>query len=45
MLGKCPKCGEDTRGDQCDVCGTVLEPENLLEPVCAVCGNAISFKK
>lgn len=45
VLGKCPKCGEDTRGDQCDVCGTVLEPENLLEPVCAVCGNAISFKK
>lgn len=30
MLGKCPKCGEDTRGQQCDVCGTVLEPESLL---------------
>ena len=44
VLGKCPKCGEDTRGDQCDVCGAVLEPENLAEPVCAVCGEPIGFK-
>lgn len=44
VLGKCPKCGEDTRGDQCDVCGAVLEPENLVAPVCAVCKNPISFK-
>lgn len=45
VLGKCPECGKDTRGDQCDACGTVLEPENLIEPVCAVCGRSISFKK
>ncbi len=44
VLGKCPKCGKDTRGDQCDDCGTVLEPENLLKPVCAVCGQKVSFK-
>ena len=44
VLGKCPKCGKDTRGDQCDACGMVLEPENLVEPVCAVCGKPISFK-
>lgn len=44
VLGKCPKCGKDTRGDQCDDCGTVLEPENLLEPVCAVCGKKVRFK-
>lgn len=44
VLGKCPKCGNDTRGDQCDVCGTVLEPENLAEPVCAICQKTISFK-
>ena len=44
VLGKCPKCGKDTRGDQCDACGTVLEPENLVEPICAVCGKPISFK-
>lgn len=45
VLGKCPKCGKDTRGDQCDACGTVLEPETLIEPICAVCGKPISFKK
>ncbi len=45
VLGKCPKCGSDTRGDQCDVCGTVLEPETLVEPICAICKNKIGFKK
>ena len=44
VLGKCPKCGSDTRGDQCDACGTVLEPEALIEPICAVCGKPVSFK-
>ena len=44
VLGKCPKCGKDTRGDQCDACGAVLDAENLVEPVCAVCHNPVSFK-
>lgn len=44
VIGRCPKCGEHTRGDQCDACGEVLEPENLLEPICAVCGRPIHFR-
>lgn len=44
VLGKCPECGSDTRGDQCDACGTVLEPEALAEPICAICGQKIGFK-
>lgn len=44
VLGRCPICGKDTRGDQCDSCGAVLEPEALIEPICAVCGSPISFK-
>lgn len=44
VVGKCPKCGRDTRGDQCDACGTVLEPETLAEPICAVCRKKIGFK-
>nr|MBP3599436.1 methionine--tRNA ligase [Eubacterium sp.] len=44
VLGKCPKCGADTRGDQCDACGEVLEPETLIEPICAVCGRPITFR-
>ncbi len=45
VTGKCPECGRDTRGDQCDFCGTVLEPESLKEPVCAVCGSRITFRE
>ena len=44
VSGKCPECGKDTRGDQCDFCGAGLEPETLAEPVCAVCGKPVSFK-
>jgi methionyl-tRNA synthetase len=38
--GTCPRC-DDTgaRGDQCDACGTLLEPTNLSEPRCAICGS------
>ena len=44
VLGKCPRCGEDARGDQCDACGAVLEPENLVQPVCAVCQRPIALR-
>jgi len=40
VKGRCPKCGENARGDQCEACGSVLEPENLLEAKCTVCGTA-----
>ncbi len=45
VLGRCPECGSDTRGDQCDACGTVLDVENLADPVCAVCGDPVSFQE
>ncbi len=44
VTGKCPVCGSDARGDQCDACGSVLEPESLLEPVCAVCKRPVGFR-
>lgn len=44
VTGICPRCGKETRGDQCDDCGTVLEPENLIQPVCAVCGSPVAFR-
>ncbi len=38
--GTCPKCGdEDARGDQCDSCGSLLDPIELLKPRCATCGS------
>ncbi|MDE5823726.1 MAG: methionine--tRNA ligase, partial [Lachnospiraceae bacterium] len=45
VTGICPKCKKEARGDQCDDCGTVLEPENLLQPVCAVCGSSVAFRE
>lgn len=45
VTGTCPKCGAAARGDQCDLCGTVLDPEILLKPVCDICGKPITFKK
>lgn len=31
--GTCPHCGfQKARGDQCDGCGTLLDPEDLLHP-------------
>jgi methionyl-tRNA synthetase len=45
VVGKCPVCGEPCRGDQCEACGTVLDPEELLSPVCSLCGSPISFRE
>ena len=42
--GICPKCGEKSRGDQCDVCGTVIETEQLIEPKCSICFTRPVFK-
>ena len=44
VVGTCPECGAHARGDQCDACGVVLDPENLLEPRCSVCGNEPEFR-
>lgn len=44
VKGICPKCGVRARGDQCDTCGSVLEPETLLEPECTICGNTPAFR-
>jgi len=38
--GICPKCGSTgARGDQCDACGSLLDPTELVDPKCGVCGS------
>ncbi|BCN30675.1 methionine--tRNA ligase [Anaeromicropila herbilytica] len=42
--GICPKCKVKARGDQCDSCGSVLEPEQLIKPTCKICGTSPEFR-
>ncbi|MHC0036274.1 methionine--tRNA ligase [Pseudoneobacillus sp. C159] len=37
--GTCPNCGEAARGDQCDYCSAILDPLDLLDKKCKLCGN------
>lgn len=39
--GTCPKCGyDDARGDQCDGCGNLLNPFELIKPRCKLDGSS-----
>jgi len=38
--GTCPRCGYDkARGDQCDNCGSLLDPVDLINPYSSVSGS------
>lgn len=37
--GECPHCGKNARGDQCDHCGSLLNPLDLKNRHCKNCGN------
>ncbi|MCL2190986.1 MAG: methionine--tRNA ligase [Treponema sp.] len=40
VRGVCPNCGyADARGDQCESCGKLLDPTDLKDPRCHVCGS------
>ncbi len=44
--GQCPYCGyPKARGDQCDKCGRLLHPTELINPRCVLCGSRPIFKK
>ena len=44
--GTCPHCGyEQAKGDQCDKCGKLLEPAELKDPKCTVCGSKPVFRQ
>jgi methionyl-tRNA synthetase len=47
ITGTCPKCGyEKANGDQCEHCGSVLDPIELVKPFCTTCkSKEIIFKK
>jgi methionine--tRNA ligase len=41
VVGGCPHCqNPDAQGDQCDQCGRLLDPLELVGPRCKLCGGA-----
>ncbi|HTT35136.1 MAG TPA: methionine--tRNA ligase [Thermoplasmata archaeon] len=45
LVGTCPHCGfESARGDECDRCGRVLGPRDLLAPRCSLDGSPAEFR-
>ena len=45
IVGVCPKCGSDIKGDECEKCGSLLEIKDVKETKCAICGNKTSIKE
>jgi len=44
--GTCPHCkNENARGDQCDECGKLLDPEELNLVRCKICGSTPEIKE
>lgn len=45
VIGICPKCGAEIKGDECEKCGSLLTIDEVKETKCAICGNKASYKK
>ena len=46
VTGICPYCGyKGARGDQCEACGKLLDPADLINPRCSLCGTRPIWKK
>ena len=46
VKGKCPFCGaEEQYSDACEVCGRTIQPGQILNPHCSICGRPPVLKK
>ncbi|MFO7636636.1 MAG: methionine--tRNA ligase [Clostridia bacterium] len=45
ITGTCPLCGGKARGDQCEACNGILEPERLIDSRCGLCGHEPVFRR
>lgn len=39
IIGTCPMCGKEAKGDQCEYCGNLLDDLNLENKKCILCGQ------
>ena len=39
IIGICPKCGNEIKGDECEKCGSLLTIDKVKDTKCAICGN------
>ena len=45
IIGICPKCGAEIKGDECEKCGSLLTINEVKETKCAICGSKTSKRK
>ena len=45
IIGICPKCKSEIKGDECEKCGSLLTIDEVKETKCAICGNKTTYKK
>lgn len=44
IVGVCPKCGNDIKGDECEKCGCLLTIDEVKDKKCAICKNKAILK-
>jgi len=44
IIGVCPKCGADVKGDECEKCGSLLSISEVKDTKCAICGSITQVK-
>ena len=44
IIGICPKCGNEIKGDECEKCGSLLTIDEVKDTRCAICGNPTTKK-
>lgn len=45
IIGVCPKCGADVKGDECEKCGSLLSISEVKDTKCAICGSITQVKE
>lgn len=45
IIGTCPKCGAEIKGDECEKCGSLLTIDEVKDTKCAICGSKTTKKK